>query len=71
MAINAIDLDCIAHLAIELSVAVIVLLEVTINTVHALFQMNVFQVDRQALVSCVLGRAFNRALQFVRVDLGH
>src|SRR5262249_13758414 len=45
VAIGARDLDGIARLAVELAVAVRILLEVAVNAVHALFEVDVFQVD--------------------------
>ena len=46
MAIHAIDLDGVARLAIEFAVTVTILLEVTVNAVHPLLEMDVFQVYR-------------------------
>ena len=43
VAVDAVDFDGIARLAVELAVAVTVLLEVAVDAVHALLQMNVFQ----------------------------
>ena len=45
MAVHAIDLDGIARLSIELAVAMAVLFEMAINAVHALLEMNVFEMD--------------------------
>ena len=44
VAIHAVDLHRVARLAVELAIAVAVLLEVTVDAVHALFQMDIFQV---------------------------
>ena len=44
MAIDAIDLDCVARFSVKLAVAVAVLLEVAVNAVHPFFEMNVFEV---------------------------
>src|ERR1700679_2094540 len=46
MAIHAIDLHRVARLAVEITVAMIVLPEMTVGTVHALFQMNVAELHR-------------------------
>ena len=45
VAIGAIDLDGGARFAVQMAVAVAVLLEVAIDAVHALVQMDVAQVD--------------------------
>ena len=46
VAIDAIDLDGVARFAVELAVAVAVLLEVAVDAVHALFEMDVLEVHR-------------------------
>ena len=46
MAVRAINLDRRPRLAIEHAVAVNVLFEMAINAMHALFEVNVFKVDR-------------------------
>src|SRR5262249_47853389 len=51
VAVNALDLDAGADLLRKLGVAVDVLDEMTIDTVHALFQVNVHQVDRNAVLA--------------------
>ena len=48
MAIGARDLDGHARLAVELAVAVVVLLEVAVHALHAALEMNVLQVHRLA-----------------------
>ena len=44
--IDAIDFDRVAGFAVELAVAVAVLLEVAVDAVHPFFQMDVFEVHR-------------------------
>ena len=51
VAVDALDLDGGPHLAVELGVAVDVLDEVAIDAVHALFQVDVQQVDRHAVAA--------------------
>ena len=48
VAVDALDLDGGTHLAVQLGVAVRVLDEMAIDAVHALFQVNVEQVDRHS-----------------------
>ena len=45
VAIDAIDLDRVARFAVQLAVAVTVLLEVAVRAVHALFEMDVLEMD--------------------------
>ena len=45
VAIDAIDLDRIARLAVELAVAVAILLEMAVDALHPLVEMHVLQVD--------------------------
>src|SRR5262249_55620535 len=49
--VDALDLDGRPHLAVELAVAVGVLHKVAIDAVHALFQVDVEQVDRQVIAA--------------------
>ena len=44
VAIDAIDFDGVARLAVQFSVAVTVLLEMAVDAMHSLFQVDVFQV---------------------------
>src|ERR1051325_7986818 len=53
--VYAINLDGVAHFAVELAVAVVVLPEVTIHAMHAFLDVYVFQVDGQAF----FGRPFD------------
>src|SRR4029077_4694977 len=46
-AVDAIDLDGVARLAIELAVAVTVLPEMAVDALHAALEMNVLQMDGQ------------------------
>src|SRR4029450_5516734 len=46
--VHAFDLDGVAYFAVELPVAVHVLLEVAVDAVHALLEMDVLQVDGHA-----------------------
>src|SRR6266446_971784 len=46
MAIHAVDLDGVARLAVEFAVAVTVLLEVAVHTMHPLFKVDVLEVYR-------------------------
>ena len=54
VAIHAANFNRSAHLAIEFRIAVRVLLKVTIDAVHALFQVNVHHVNRHAIFSPAL-----------------
>ncbi len=56
MAIHAVDLHRVSGLTVEFAVAVAVLLEMTIDAVHALFQMDVFQVHRLAKLFGIVER---------------
>src|ERR1041384_8878 len=67
--IYAIDFYRVADLAIELAVAVIVLLEMTIYAVHSFLEVNVLQVNRQPFVRRIIGDAFGSAFELVRVDI--
>src|SRR5262245_15591057 len=49
MTIDALNLDGGAHFLVELAVAVHVLHEMAIDAVHAFFEMDVEQVDRDAV----------------------
>src|SRR5207247_11368154 len=74
MAVNAVNLDGICVLAVQLSVAVGVLSEMTIQTMHALLQMNVLEVHRHAgstVLPLLLGPWSHRFLQFHGRDLAH
>src|SRR5208337_3371070 len=46
MAVDTVDFDRVSGLAVKPAIAMIVLAEMAINAMHALFQMDVFQVDR-------------------------
>ena len=48
VAVDAVDLDRVARLAIELAVAVIVLPEVAVDALHPLLEVDVLQVHRLA-----------------------
>ena len=73
MAIDAIDFDGVARLAVEIAVAVTVLLEVAVDAVHSFFQMDVSRctafsnfvgiLTGNGLVSCVEQVAFAVALE--------
>ena len=59
MAIDALNLDCRPHLAVELGVAVVVLVEVAVDAVHPFLQMDVHQVHRHVVVPArALGEGF-------------
>src|SRR6266545_262527 len=58
VAVDAVDIDGGARLAVELAVAVAVLLEVAIDAVHPLLEVDVLQVDRLAELLGVLGRHY-------------
>src|SRR5271155_1043063 len=45
MAIHAINFNGVARFSVEFSIAVTVLFEMAVNTMHSLFQMDVLQVD--------------------------
>src|ERR1700692_1179044 len=55
VAIDAIDLNRVAGLAIQLAVAVAVLLEVAVDAVHAELEVDVLQVDGLLKLVFVLG----------------
>ena len=57
MAVDAGNLDGVARLAVELSVAVAVLFEVAVDAVHAAFEMDVLQVHGQPARFCIRLRA--------------
>ena len=57
MAVDAIDLDGVPRFAVQFAVPVIILLEMAVGTVHALFKMNILQM--------------HRLLKFVVIAIGH
>src|SRR5215510_4267708 len=63
--IYAIDLNCCSNFPVQLSIAVVVLFEVTINAVHALFFVNVLHVNRNAVSPGAVAYWFiDRSLEF-------
>src|SRR5208283_3109610 len=56
MAINTVDLNCVPGFSVKPAIAMIVLTEMAINAMHALFQMDVFQVDRFLEAIGIFGR---------------
>ena len=73
MTIDAVDLDGVTRLAIELAIAMAVLLEVAVDTVHPFFKMNVLQmhsllelvgsVERDRFIAAVEQSAFAIVLE--------
>src|SRR5262249_8406870 len=67
VAVDALDLDGGADLAVELGVAVTVLNEMAVDTVHALFQVDVELVDRDMVL--VSGQGIHRHAELLVADI--
>ena len=70
MTIDTGDLDSIDILPMQLAIAVAILFEVAVNTVHTFFEMDVLQVHRDSgALFWAIGRFTDSTLQERPIDL--
>src|SRR6266849_3439096 len=58
VAIDAVDLNCVSRLSIQLSIPVTILGEMTVNAMHSLFQVNVLQMHCPPEFVRIIGRNY-------------